>query len=63
MKQNIFVALTILLFMGCSEKEPTPEVPKKEKVDIRMSQADKNRVEEFVPEHIKRSKIEVVERP
>ena len=59
MKQNIFMALVVLIFIGCSEKEPTPEPPKKEKVDIRMSKADDT---DFVPEHIRRSKIEVVKR-
>jgi PBP1b-binding outer membrane lipoprotein LpoB len=57
MKKNIFMTLVLLSFVGCSEKEPTPKSPKTDKVEIRMTNNDSV---EFIPEHIKRSRIEVV---
>lgn len=84
MKKNILMASVLLLFMGCSDKEPTPKAPTKDKVEIRTSstESSKDKVEpkveskveihtssaegsipkEFVPEHVRRSSIEVVER-
>jgi PBP1b-binding outer membrane lipoprotein LpoB len=65
MKKNIFITLAllvVLVFLSCSEKEPIPpKAPVKEKVEIRITDVKKSSVPaDFVPEHLKHSKIEVV---
>lgn len=62
MKKNVLIVSVMLLFIGCSEKEPTPKTPAKDKVDIRTSSAEGSVPDDFVPEHIRRSNIEVVKR-
>lgn len=68
MKKNIFMMVVVLLFVACSEKKVEPKAPASEKIDIRTSKADKsvpvekNVPADFVPEHIRKSKIEVVKR-
>jgi len=66
--------VVVLLFVACSEKQVEPKAPASEKIDIRTSKADKSVPVEtnipieksvpadFVPEHIRKSKIEVVKR-
>ena len=68
MKKNIVMVLAILVFIGCSDKEPIPKEPAPQKVEIKVSSSNQTVqtqavVEEFIPEHIRRSTIEVVERP
>jgi PBP1b-binding outer membrane lipoprotein LpoB len=60
MKKNIFMTLVILIFLGCSEKEAVPKTPVKEKIEIRVTNAEHSIPEDFIPEHLKHSKIEVV---
>ncbi|CAA6818617.1 MAG: Unknown protein [uncultured Sulfurovum sp.] len=60
MKKTILMLSVILFFIGCSEKEPTPKAPTKDRVEIRTSSAEPTISAEFIPEHIRRSRIEVV---
>jgi len=65
MKKNILMTLVLLTYLGCSEKEPTPKAPLKEGVDVNktvLETTPKTTVlsPDFVPEHIRRSHIEVV---
>jgi uncharacterized protein YcfL len=62
MKERMFMALLILAFLGCSDKEPIPQEPTKKSVNINKSETNATVSLDFVPEHIKRSKIEVVKR-
>jgi hypothetical protein len=52
------MALVLISFFGCSEKKSTP-VHKKH---IDLATNEPKIVEEYIPEHIRKSKIEVVKR-
>jgi hypothetical protein len=58
MKINILMALVLISFFGCSDKKTTPVYKK----HIDLAKNEKKIVEEFIPEHIRKSKIEVVKR-
>jgi hypothetical protein len=58
MKRNIFMTFVLLAFLGCSEKEPEPAL--KKAVDVNKTTSKEAVSPDFVPEHIKRSRIEVV---
>ena len=67
MYKNILMILGLLVFTACSQNKPEPKIPKPPKVVKTPIKAPiKNEVltetsTEFIPEHIRRSHIEVVE--
>lgn len=67
MKKNMVMALVLMVFLGCSEKKSTPM--HKKHLDLAQKEtksgeavAEKPMVEEFIPDHVRKSKIEVVKR-
>jgi len=55
MYKNILMILGLLLLSACSQNKPNPEVKEEVKTEVVTETA-----EEFIPEHLKHSKIEVV---
>lgn len=62
MRKNIVMALVLVAFLGCSEKKSTPVHKKHIDLANNKSTTEKKMVEEFIPDHIRKSKIEVVKR-
>jgi len=63
MYKNILIVLGLLLLSSCSQTKPTPEVKeeiKKEATTEVHNNIEPEVVEEFIPEHLKHSRIEVV---
>ena len=66
MKKYIFITLVLFSFSSCSQKTPTAKVSVKESSDKNITKEivvnePQNIVStDFIPEHIRRSRIEVV---
>ena len=63
MHKNMLIILGLLLLSACSQTKPTPEVKEEVKKEIKAKDQNDTKaevMEEFVPEHLKHSKIEVV---
>ncbi|HHH54491.1 MAG TPA: hypothetical protein ENK91_12595 [Bacteroidetes bacterium] len=60
MVKSILVGLVLLSFLACSEKKPIPV--QKKHLDLAQTKTETKTSEEFIPEHIRKSKIEVVKR-
>ena len=59
MYKNILMILGLLLLSACSQNKPNPEVKTEVKEEVKMEVVTET-AEEFIPEHLKHSKIEVV---
>ncbi len=61
MKKNILILLGLLFVTACSQNKPEVEAqPTIVKTPIKTEVSNNEVPTEFIPEHIKRSKIEVV---
>lgn len=63
MYRNILIILGLLSFTACSQNQPEPKAQIKVKQVVKEPVKVKAQAEvlkEFIPEHIKRSRIEVV---
>lgn len=64
MHKKIVMALVLIAFLGCTEKKSPPLEIQKKHIDLAKKEpkVQPKVVEEFVPEHIRKSNIEVVQR-
>jgi len=58
MTKTILIGLVLISFVACSEKKSIPV----QKKHLDLAKSDVEKTNEFIPEHIRKSKIEVVKR-